>query len=85
MKKLKISINDVEKECDILYTFKSHSTRNYYLICTDNTYNNDTLNVYSFIYYPNDKSKGLEKITNKEDWDEVEEFISLVGVTNEFC
>jgi uncharacterized protein YrzB (UPF0473 family) len=85
MKKLKIRINDVEKECDVLYTFKSHSTRNYYLICTDNTYNNDTLNVYSFIYYPNDKSKGLEKITNKEDWDEVEEFISLVGVTNEFC
>ena len=85
MKKLKISINDVEKECDVLYTFKSHSTRNYYLICTDNTYNNDTLNVYSFIYYPNGKSKGLEKITNKEDWDEVEEFISLVGVTNEFC
>ena len=83
MKKLKISINDVEKECDVLYTFKSHSTRNYYLICTDNTYNNDTLNVYSFIYYPNDKSKGLEKITNKEDWDEVEEFINLVGVTNE--
>jgi len=85
MKKLKISINDVEKDCDILYTFKSHSTRNYYLICTDNTYNNDKLNVYSFIYYPNDKSKGLEKINNKEDWDEVEEFINLVGVTNECC
>ncbi len=85
MEKLKISINDEVKECDILYTFKSHSTRNYYLICTDNTYSNDELNVYSFIYYPKDKNKGLEKITNKEDWDEVKEFISLVGVTNECC
>ena len=80
MDRLKISINDEIKECDVLYTFKSHSTRNYYLICTDNTYgNNDELNIYSFIYYPKDKNKRLEKIVNKEDLDEVKEFIYLMG------
>ena len=79
MKKLRISINDEIKECDILYTFKSDNTNNNYLICTDNTYTNNNINVYSFIYYPNDKSRGIEKIVNKEDWAEVEKFINLVG------
>ena len=79
MDRLKISINDEIKECDVLYTFKSHSTGNYYLICTDNTYgNNDELNIYSFIYYPKDKNKRLEKIVNKEDLDEVKEELADV-------
>ena len=64
MDKLKISINDELKECDVLYTFKSHNTKNCYLICTDNTYSNDKINVYSFIFYPKDENKGIEKITN---------------------
>lgn len=85
MNKLKISINDEVKECEVLYTFKSHNTRNCYLICTDNTYSNDKINVYSFIYYPKDKSKGIEKITRKEDWDEVEEFIRLMEVSYNAC
>jgi len=82
MKKLKISINDEIKECDILYTFKSDNTNKDYLICTDNTYNGDSLKVYSFIYYPNDKNKGIEKIEKEEDWQEVENFINLVGGNN---
>ena len=79
MKKIKISINDELKECDLLYTFKSDNTNHNYLICTDNTYNNGNLKVYSFIYYPDNKEKGIEKIEKEEDWQEVEKFINLVG------
>jgi hypothetical protein len=85
MKTIKIGVNDELKECNILYTFKSNNTKNYYLICTDNTYSNNELNLYSFIFFPKDKNRGLEVITNKEDMDEVKEFINLVGVTNECC
>ena len=79
MKKIKFSINGIEKECEILYTFKSDNTNKNYLICTDNTIENEKLSVYSFIYYPNDKSKGVERISKDEDWQEVENFINLVG------
>ncbi len=80
--KLKITIGNETKECDILYTFKSDNTNNNYLICTDNTYNDDRLNVFSFIYYPESKEKGLEKIIKEDDWREIEKFISIVEVTN---
>ena len=80
--KLKISIDGEKKECDILYTFKSDNTNNNYLICTDNTYKDDKINVFSFIYYPDNKEKGIEKITKEEDWKEVEDFISAIEVTN---
>ena len=74
MKKIKFSINGEEKECDILYTFKSDNTNKNYLLCSE-----DGIKVFSFIYYPNDREKGIAKITNQEDWDEVEKFINLVG------
>ncbi len=80
MCKMKILINEVEKDCDVLYTFKSEKTKKNYLICTDNTFTNDKLNVYSFIYYPNDKKKGIIKIEEKEDLDAVETFMSLLEV-----
>ena len=80
--KLKISIDGEKKECDILYTFKSDNTNNNYLICTDNTYKDDKINVFSFIYYPDNKEKGIEKRTKEEDWKEVEDFISAIEVTN---
>ncbi len=80
MEKIKIMINDDLKECDLLYTFKSDKTNNNYLICTDNTYDNDKLNVYSFIYYPDNREKGLEKISKDEEWEEVEQFLSLTEV-----
>lgn len=80
MKKIKLFINDDYKECDILYTFRSDITNKDYLICTDNTINDkNNLNVYSFIYYPNNKEKGIEKITDERDWKVIEDFLDLVG------
>ena len=83
MNKLKIMINEELKECDILYTFKSNNTNNNYLICTDNTYEDEKLNIYSFIYYPDNKEKGLDKIINSEDWEEVEKFINLAELSTD--
>ena len=80
MSKMKVLINGVEKVCEILYTFKSENTKKSYLICTDNTFTNGELNVYSFIYYPNEKEKGIIKIEEKEDLDAIETFISLLEV-----
>ena len=80
--KMKIKINGELKECTILYTFKSDNTNKNYLICTDNTYNDEKLNVYSFIYYPSDKSKGIELIEKEEDWKEVDKFIKLVEIVD---
>lgn len=80
MSKMKVLINGVEKVCEILYTFKSENTKKNYLICTDNTFTNGELNVYSFIYYPNEKEKGIIKIEEKEDLDAIETFISLLEV-----
>ena len=79
MKSLKLLINNIEKEYNILYSFKSDKTNKNYLICTDNTYTNDELNVYSFIYYPNDSNKGIEVVKLKSDLEEINNFINLVG------
>ena len=80
--KLKFEINGEVKECDVLYTFKSDNTNKDYLVCTDNTYSVDGLNLYSFIYYPDDKARGMVKIESEEDWMEVENFIKMAEVSD---
>ena len=75
--KLKFEINGKLKECDVLYTFKSEKTKKDYIVCTDNTSSVDGLNIYAFIYYPNDKARGMERIENEEDWKEVENFVRI--------
>lgn len=77
MLKLKLRINGEEKECEVLYTFKSQNTNKDYLVCTDNTYENKELNIYAFLYYPEDKSKGLEKIEDENDYKEVQKFLDV--------
>ena len=75
----------VYQEFEVLYTFKSLKTMKDYIIYTDNTYDQDNdLNIYSSIYYPQHSKKELENIQNEEDWDIVEKFLKdMVGDKHE--
>ena len=49
------------------------------MICTDNSYSeNDKLNTTAFLYYPDDKEKGLSPIKDQKDWQEVENFLNMM-------
>ena len=79
-KKIKLLINEIPVEYDLLYTFESNITNKNYLVCEDNSLT-DTgkLKTYAFIYYPDDKEKGVEPIKNQQDWEEVEKFLKIMG------
>ncbi len=63
-----------EEKYEILVTFKWQNKN--YVVYTDNTYNeNNELNVYASIYYPNDSSK-LDPIESNEEWDKIDEMLS---------
>ena len=75
---LKGELNGVEKELEILYTFRSFKTNKDYIIYTDNLFNNDSLNIYASIYYPEEPNRELENINETSDWNEVELFLKEV-------
>jgi len=78
--KFKCIIDNVEKEFEVLYTFKSTNTKKDYIIYSDNTYDEDNnLNIYSSIYYPFESKKELENIELEEDWNEIEDFLDKVN------
>lgn len=83
--KFKCIIDNIEKEFEVLYTFKSTKTKKDYIIYSDNTYDeNNSLNIYASIYYPFNPEKELENIEESPDWKEVENFLNKVyGVPNE--
>lgn len=75
-KTFKCIIDNVEKNFEILYTFKSIKTNKDYIIYTDNSYDeNKNLNIFASIYYPFDLEKSLENIESCEEWEEVEKFL----------
>ncbi len=79
-KTFKCVINGIEQEFEILYTFKSFKTNKDYIIYTDNTHDeNNSLNIYSSIYYPQSPGKELENIEDEDDWNEVEKFLNNVS------
>lgn len=79
----KCMIDNVLKEFEILYTFRSINTNKDYIIYTDNTYYNNELNIYAAIYYPN-LDKELENIESEKDWQEVTNFLEKIrGGSNE--
>lgn len=83
-KTFKCMVDNKEKEFEILYTFKSLKTNKDYIIYTDNTFDNNSLNIYASIYYPLDKERELKNIESNEDWKEVENFLnSMNGDNNE--
>ena len=76
----KCIIDNLEKEFEVLYTFKSIKTNKDYIIYTDNSYDdNKDLNIFASIYYPFDLEKELENIEMEEDWEEVEKFLENVN------
>ena len=83
--KFKCMIDNIEKEFEVFYIFKSTKTKKDYIIYTDNTYDEDNnLNIYASIYYPLNSEKELENIEDPIDWEEVENFLNNVcGDTNE--
>ena len=59
-------------EYEILLTFKWTKTNKNYIVYTDNTYDeNDNLNIFAAIYYPQDDSK-LDAIETEEEWERIE-------------
>ena len=61
-----------EVEYEILIAFKWTKTNKNYIVYTDNTYDeNENLNVYASVYYPNDSTK-IDPIESDEEWDEIE-------------
>ena len=58
-------------EYEIILAFFWSKTNKYYIVYTDNTYENDKINLFASIYYPNDNTK-LEEIKTQEEWNEIE-------------
>ena len=73
-------LDGVEKELEVLFTFRSNKTNKDYIIYTDNLFSNDSLNIYASIYYPEEPNRELEKIRENSDWNEVELFLKEVGL-----
>lgn len=60
-----------EKEYEILLAFYWTKTNKYYVVYTDNIEDENGLNTYASIYYPDDNTK-LDKIETEEEWNEIE-------------
>lgn len=58
-------------EYEIILAFFWSKTNKYYIVYTDNTYENDKINLFASIYYPNDNTQ-LEEIKTQEEWNEIE-------------
>lgn len=64
-----------KKEYQILIAFKWKKTNKNYIVCLDNANDqNDSLNIFAVIYYPQDDSK-LDAIETAEEWNEVEKIL----------
>lgn len=83
-KTFKCILDGVEKEFEVLYTFKSIKYNKDYVIYTDNSYDeNNNLSIFASIYYPFNLEKELENIESEEEWNEIEIFLEEVsGDTN---
>ena len=69
-----IDKNGKEDNYEILVTFKWQNKN--YVVYSDNTVNeNNELNVYAAIYYPNDSSR-LDPVESNEEWDKIDEMLS---------
>ena len=69
-----LNITDIDGnilEYEIILAFFWSKTNKYYIVYTDNTYENDKINLFASIYYPNDNTK-LEEIKTQEEWNEIE-------------
>ena len=75
-KTFKCMVDGIEKEFEVLYTFKSNKNNKDYVIYTDNSYDeNNNLSIFASIYYPFDLEKELGNIETEEEWEEIEKFL----------
>lgn len=66
-----------EKKYEILVTFKWKNKN--YVVFTDNTVNeNNELNVYAAIYYPNDRSR-FDPVESNEEWNKIEQMLNNIS------
>ena len=63
--------DNIEYEYEIILAFYWSKTKKNYLVYTDNTYTNDSLNIYASIYYPNDETR-LDDVETDEEWIEID-------------
>lgn len=67
-----------EIEYEIILAFKWTKTNKYYIVYTDNTKDeNDKLNIYAAIYYPNDDTR-LDAVETEEEWNEIERMLKKI-------
>lgn len=67
-----------EIEYEIILAFKWSKTNKYYIVYTDNTKDeNDKLNIYAAIYYPNDDTR-LDAVETEEEWNEIERMLKKI-------
>lgn len=69
-------------EYNIILAFLWLKTKKNYIVYTDNTLDeDDNLNVYAAIYYPDDPTK-LDPIENDFEWDEIDKRLKLIKWEN---
>ena len=61
------------KEYEILMTLKMEETNKNYIIYTDNTKDNEDLNIYASIYNPDNNE--LEEIKTDKEWDIIDKIL----------
>ena len=85
--KLKFNVideNDNEHESDIYSVYKLLKTNKYYMIYTDNTYDEEgALNLYPAIFDPNDDTV-FEDLQTEYEWNEANKRIEEMRVKNEY-
>ncbi|MBQ9011996.1 MAG: DUF1292 domain-containing protein [Bacilli bacterium] len=73
-----IDANGNVKEYNVLYAFYWIKTDKNYVIYTDNTYDeNNDLNVFASIYYPDDNTK-FDNIETEEEWEKIENILKSI-------
>lgn len=77
-------INDVEKTCDVLFTFDSKETNKSYIVYTDNELDElGNIKVYANIYDPFSESGDLLPIETEEEWTLIEQIFSSINKKEE--
>ena len=67
-------------EYEIIMTFKIENNNQFYIVYTDNTYNEENkLKIYAAKYFLFDNTK-LEPITTKEEWNIIEHQLRLLKI-----
>ena len=74
-------VNDEGKEveCEVLFTFESEETKKNYIVCTDNTTDEEgNTKVYASIYNPNEAETKLLPIETDKEWKIIETILEEI-------